>query len=246
MTIDEYLNTPLGVENELSKIFDKQDKLIIFDIGACEGEDSLRYSKLFPNSTIYSFEPLPLNFKKVQETLNNYNISNVIVSNIALSNNCGTSKFYVSNGRPEGKNEKTWDYGNKSSSILKPTDNLKKIHEWLKFDKTIEIETLTLDKFCKDNNITEIDYIHMDVQGAEIMVLNGANRIISNIKAIWMEVENVELYTNQPLKEEVEKYMKKHGFTKAMDRVDAVSGDQFYINNLLNNHKNAWYKNFWQ
>lgn len=245
MTIEEYLSIPLGVEQALFKIFNKEDKLVIFDIGTCEGEDSIRYARLFPNSRIYSFEPLPLNFKKVNENLNKYNISNVFASNIALSNNCGTSYFYVSNGRPEGKNEEPWDYGNKSSSLLEPADNLKKIHEWLKFDKTLEIETSTLDKFCNNNNITQIDYIHMDVQGAEIMVLNGAEKIISNIKTIWMEVGNVELYKNQPLKTEVEKYMRRHGFIKSVDSVNAVSGDQFYINIQHKKRKNVWYKNFW-
>ncbi len=77
--------------------------------------------------------------------------------------------------------------------------------------------------------INNIDLAFIDVQGAELMVLKGAGDFIKNIEAIWMEVESIELYANQPLKNDVESFMKSHGFIKIIDTVDEVAGDQLYV-----------------
>lgn len=229
---DEYVNAPLPIDSELNDTFGTEYPLIIFDIGACEGEDSIRYSKKYPNTTIYSFEPVPENFKKLQVNIEKYECKNVIPFRQALSDSNGHTSFHVSEGVPEGKqNSKDWTYGNKSSSILPPSDEMGQYYSWLSFNKKIEVETKRLDSFCKENNIPRIDIIHMDVQGAELMVLKGAGKMIKKVKMIWMEVEKVELYQNQPLKNEVENYMKKKKFSLIKDTVKGVSGDQLYLSN---------------
>ena len=100
----------------------------------------------------------------------------------------------------------------------------------LKFDQIETVDTDTLHSFCQEHKIQLIDYIHIDVQGAELMVLNGASAYISRIKMIWMEVENIPLYKDQPLKTEVELYMLRNGFTKIKDTVNHISGDQLWVN----------------
>ena len=45
-----------------------------------------------------------------------------------------------------------------------------------------------------------------------------------------MEVEAKPLYKDQPLKKDVERYMKGHGFEIRLDQVGKVSGDQLYVN----------------
>ena len=44
---EHYLGQPVPIENELKLLFDESAPLTIFEIGACEGEDSIRYSRLF-------------------------------------------------------------------------------------------------------------------------------------------------------------------------------------------------------
>src|SRR5689334_7374021 len=99
MNITEYIESPLPIQRELDFFFNKQDALIIFDIGACEGEDSVRYKKLFKNAHVYSFEPLPKNQIKIRETLAYHGLQNAIeVFSIALSDTNGTAIFHVSSG----------------------------------------------------------------------------------------------------------------------------------------------------
>lgn len=56
---EKYLMTDSPIKKDLLKIYKKEQKLIILNIGSCEAKDSIWYSRIFPNSSIYCFEPLP-------------------------------------------------------------------------------------------------------------------------------------------------------------------------------------------
>lgn len=229
-SLSNYLKEPLEFQDVLFSLFNKEDKLIIFDIGACEAEDSIRYSMIFPNSQIYSFEPLPKNIERAKENIVKYNRLNIKLYSKALSDKNGISKFHVSSGSPEQESSINWDFGNKSSSLLAP-DKVQEEFRWLKFNEVINVSTDTLKNFCTKNNIVSIDFMHLDVQGAELLVLEGAGDYLKNIKSLWLEVENISLYSGQPLKKEVETFMNYHGFTKVLDHLTSISGDQFYVRN---------------
>src|SRR5687768_10582879 len=112
-----YINEPTPIEHELKTMFLPNEPIIIFEIGACEGEDSVKYSRLFPNSKIFAFEPIPDNIKLIEKNLLKYNIGNVLFFNKALSDNIGWAEFFISEGKPQNAPETDWDYGNKSSSL---------------------------------------------------------------------------------------------------------------------------------
>jgi FkbM family methyltransferase len=225
-----YLNTPLEINKELESYFDLNKVQLVLDIGACDGLDSIKYARLFSRSIVYSFEPLSNNFELINKNLINYNVRNVNPIQLALSNEKGQATFYVSSGRPEEINEDIdWDFGNKSSSLLEP-NKTKEIHPWLKFQESITVQTETLENFLIQKNNKIVDFVHMDVQGAELMVLQGAGKFISKIKMIWLEVENIELYKNQPLASDVEHFLLMNGFSKIKDTVNHIAGDQLWVN----------------
>lgn len=227
---DKYINSPVEIEFELLLMLEKEKVKSVFDIGACEAEDSIRYSMLFPGSTVYAFEPRADNLKIGQASIKKYGRTNIILENIALSDKNGMADFFLSEGRPDDTGKEDWDFGNKSSSLLAPGEEIKKHTSWLKFEKKTQVPTQRLDDYAKTRQIAEIDFAHIDVQGAELMVLSGAGTFLHKIKLIWMEVEAVELYKNQPLKEDVELFMKKNNFTNILDTVNDVAGDQLYAN----------------
>lgn len=233
MDLETYLNIPIPCEGELDKYFDNESRLTIFEIGSCEGEDTIKLRAKYPNADIYAFEPLPKNIRRMQEHYKKYGVRGIRKFQMALSDKNGSSEFYVSSGHPdEVPKTKQWDYGNKSSSLLAPKMHLK-THEWLKFKKKIRVKTQRIDSFCEEHNISKVDFAFIDVQGAELMVLKGAGNFINKIGAVWLEVEAIELYAGQPLKDDVETFMKKNGFIKAMDTVNNIAGDQLYINKKL-------------
>lgn len=228
---EKYINSPIEIESELLFLLEKNNVQTVFDIGACEAEDSIRYSLLFPNAIVYAFEPRMDNLTIGKESIKKYKRQNIVLENIALSNENGTAEFFLSEGEPgDLKNSEEWDFGNKSSSLLPPSEEMKKHTSWLKFNKKTVVQTVRLEKYVADKNIKSIDFAHIDVQGAELMVLEGAGSFLQNVKLIWMEVEAVELYKNQPLKNDVEAFMKKNNFINILDTVNSVAGDQLYAN----------------
>jgi FkbM family methyltransferase len=242
---DKYINSPIDIEFELLYFLEKDQVSTVFDIGACEAEDSIRYSLLFPNSTVYAFEPRKDNLAIALESIKKYKRKNIVLENIALSNKNGTAEFFLSEGEPHNlKNSSAWDFGNKSSSLLAPAEEMKKHTAWLQFNKKIEVETKCIVDYAKQKKLETIDFAHIDVQGAEIMVLQGAKTFLEKIKLIWMEVEAVELYKNQPLKNDVELFMQQNNFINVLDTVNNVAGDQLYVNlNYFNLQKiNAFKK----
>ena len=80
----------------------------------------------------------------------------------------------------------------------------------------------------------------MDVQGAELRVLNGAGTLLDSVRVIWMEVEAKPLYKDQPLKADVERFMASRGFEKRLDTVGSVSGDQLYVNTRYYPPSSPW------
>jgi FkbM family methyltransferase len=78
----------------------------------------------------------------------------------------------------------------------------------------VDIETTTLDTFCQSEGIDEIDFLQIDVQGADLNVLRGAASILQkSTLAIQIEVEFSHLYTNQPLFADVDAYLRNRDFT---------------------------------
>lgn len=69
------------------------------------------------------------------------------------------------------------------------------------------VSTIKLPNILTGEKIEWIDFVHLDIQVAELLVLEGAGNDINKIKMVWMEVENIPLYKNQPLKNEVEHFI---------------------------------------
>lgn len=232
-SFDSYLDRALPFEREMARLFDGRKPITIFEVGACEGEDSIRLRRRFPHARIHVFEPVPRNVAKIHGNFAKYGVDDVHVHNVALSDTDGHAELHVSTGHPEDQpRTDDWDFGNKSSSLLAPKEHLR-THSWITFDEKIEVTTERLDTFCKSRRISKVDFLYMDVQGAELMVLAGAGRLIGRIGAVWLEVEQVELYAGQPLRSDVEAFMQRNGFTCVLDAVGAVSGDQLYVGRRL-------------
>lgn len=227
----QYIEAPSPLETELTTLFDTNEPLVIFDIGSCEGEDAIRYSRLFPYAQIYAIEPLPLNIERMTAHFQQYAVMNVEIIPAALSDQAGKATFYVSSGqREEHIQGMDWDYGNKSSSLLPPAETMSTIFPWLNFEETLEVETDTFKNVCAKRNITNIDYIHMDVQGAEYQVIRGFEDLLHSVSLIWLEVSATAQYKDQVLREQIEEFMAQNGFQKVKDTVGKLSGDQLYIN----------------
>jgi FkbM family methyltransferase len=217
---DLFINAGSEIEQELYKIFDKGAAISIADIGACDGLSSIIYAKMFPNAHIHAFEPLVENASEMCGNFQEYGIiERATIHLCALSNRAGIIKFYKSNGpQVDG-----WDIGNKSSSILRPKRHLNE-HPWCKFT-SIEANAHTLDQ-----EHIKVDFAHIDVQGAELLVLKGGEKTFKTTKVIWIEVANIDLYVQQPLKSQVSHMLNHMGFIPVLDTCkNKKYGDMLWV-----------------
>ena len=228
--ITHYLATASEAELELEHLFDANEAITILDVGACEGEETIRYLRRFPNARVYAFEPLPENQQLIRDNFRRYSITNANVIAVAVSDRVGEATFHVSTGHPDhefaGRN---WNYGNKSSSLLAPAAE-RPMYGWIEFPETITVPCTTLDVFCQQHSIRSIDFIHIDVQGAEHLVLAGAGRILRHTTSLWLEVSDQQLYEGQKLRSEIEGLLFAKGFSRTLEVRREIEGDQFYVN----------------
>ena len=54
--------------------------------------------------------------------------------------------------------------------------------------------------------------------------------MLPHIRTVWMEVERIPLYLDQPVKQEVEAFMTGNGFDLVISTVGRTAGDQFWVN----------------
>ena len=104
------------------------------------------------------------------------------------------------------------------SSLYPPNEaylsRFNELIEYMGLDFIIDIETTTIDDFCQEEGITEIDFLKVDVQGADLKVIQGGKKILgSSILAIQTEVEFCELYQNQPLFSDIDSFLREQEFT---------------------------------
>jgi FkbM family methyltransferase len=78
---------------------------------------------------------------------------------------------------------------------------------------TQTIRTTTVDSWAQSADVGAIDVVKVDVQGAELDVLRGAERSLESVRVIETEVEFQELYQGQPLFTDVNRFLRERGFS---------------------------------
>ena len=118
-----------------------------------------------------------------------------------------------------------------SSSILNLKTHLQE-HPHIHYVRSTQETTVTIDTFFKRNNLDPAKYSfwNLDIQGAELLALTGAPESIAYATAMYLEVNEKELYENCALVGELDTFLSKHGFTRVQTRMtDHGWGDALYI-----------------
>ncbi len=185
-------------KKSISRLFPNGIKTMI-EIGTANGDDTLDFLKLFNSKDfkIFGFEPEPKNIEIIKNNIEDprFKLFEGVVSDI-------DGKLTFNRSRNDDPNGLSL-----SGSIMKPKNHLK-LWSSIYFDQTIDVKSITLDTFVKENNIDEIDFIWCDVQGAEEKVILGGKETFKNkVKYLYTEYSNDEQYENQPNKNKILKLL---------------------------------------
>jgi FkbM family methyltransferase len=176
--------------------FDNQDELVILDLGANIGEFYHTSVKIFGNS-IKNYIGVEPSVKLYNDNLNNLNNQNVIFYNNAIASINGSEIDFF-------EFESAMDCGNVIGGAFL---------EWDGNVKTYKTKTITLDHIIKTNNLTKIDFLKIDIEGAEYDLIDGLNvDTLSIVKQISIEFHDfVDPNLRKKTKESVQK-IKNFGF----------------------------------
>tara|TARA_X000000950_G_scaffold289243_1_gene411156 strand:+ start:261 stop:1181 length:921 start_codon:yes stop_codon:yes gene_type:complete len=172
----EKVNEGFDLYQKINQVLDNVS--VIFDVGANFGEISLFLSKMYPSSKIYAVEPSRKNLIKLRENikLNFFDTSNINIIETAVCN------F-------EGKIKITSSYGSQNTIMLDPKNNRQiNKHNQNFIDETEEVNATTLKKICEENEINEIDFIKIDIEGSEPLLTNDIKEL--RPKLIYMEISD--------------------------------------------------------
>ena len=98
-----------------------------------------------------------------------------------------------------------------NSSTYSPNKNFNDLFSnKTRFDitKTIRLPAITLDQL----SIQTVDFIKLDIQGGELNALKGGSNLLKTALGLEIEIEFQEIYTNQPLFNEVSSFMEENEF----------------------------------
>jgi FkbM family methyltransferase len=130
---------------------------ICFDIGANIGYYSLVLARLARE--IHAFEPVPLIHHLLATNLLLNGISNVIANHSAVGEITGETSFHIAADSAYS--------GFRDTNLVSPAE-------------TICIPVTRLDDYCTTRRVSRVDFLKIDVEGAESLVLDGARKVLKS------------------------------------------------------------------
>jgi FkbM family methyltransferase len=133
--------------------------MIVLDVGANIGYFTLIAAKLTGKAgRVYAFEPQLENYRLLVRNIQANDYNNIIPINMAMSNSNGKLRLFV-------------DKVNKGAHSFSDRNLIEK-------GGAVDVKTITMDGFLKSIPEGHIDFIKMDTQGAEGLIIEGADLVL--------------------------------------------------------------------
>lgn len=153
----------------------------ILDVGANHGKMSRPLAKL-PGATVHAFEPVPYNFSLLQRVTKG--LPNVTRHHFALSDSKGQVSIYIPVRPSKRISPGAAHMGDTAHAETFGTSTARTVAE-------LVIDTDTLDATADRLNLTKLDFIKIDVEGAESLVIAGGHATIAKHKpAVYCEISD--------------------------------------------------------
>jgi len=167
---------------------------VIFDCGARDALDGIELAESLGAKELHTFECNPPSVELCRKNLLDHLTTSVAshVCHSALSDRIGEIEFHPIDTERTRTPHKDGNPG--ASSLFKAST---KYTRETYVQSTIRVPTTTIDDYCKTHRPP--DLLWLDVQGAELMVINGARLTLQRVKVIHLEVSFREMYSKQPL-----------------------------------------------
>jgi FkbM family methyltransferase len=195
-------------EDVIIEHFRPREGDVVVDVGAHIGRYTIIASKqVGPNGKVIAIEADPSNFEMLNRNIELNRLANVRTLNYAAFSKKAKIKLYL----PAG------DIFTKYNTIMSDW-------VWVKpeEDKFVEVNGNTLDNLLQQIGIRQVNWIKIDVEGAEFEVLRGANNLLLNNKNIVLLVEFHGSPNDYSLK--VEEFIRSYNLKKEFEKIYEKNG----------------------
>jgi 2-O-methyltransferase len=194
-----------------------RDDPLVLEIGCNDGTDTVDLLATLPRCRIHCFEcdPRPISYfrRRIVDP-------RVQLHEIAVSDHDGTAILHMSGGTTADADKGDWDL---SSSLLAPKLHLER-HPWVTFERDLEVPTVRLDAWAEMSIPGRtVDFIWMDVQGAEHLVIAGGAKTFSHSRFCYFEYYNEEMYSDQQTLRAVMRLLPKWQLLATFDDHNALA-----------------------
>jgi FkbM family methyltransferase len=168
----------------------------VFDVGSSHTAWSWHISSVFPETALHLFEPLFDYKPHYQEDWTRFFMErpNVRLHKIALGNIDGST--------PLGSDEA----GYSASTLVSESSK--------HFPELFHVPIRRLDSYVAEFGLPKAQVLKVDVQGAELAVLEGAGSLLNDVRLIQMETWLRRSYDGKtPLLHEITEYLGGRGFS---------------------------------
>jgi FkbM family methyltransferase len=143
----------------------------VFDVGANFGVFTVLFSDLVgPQGSVHSFEPVPPTFARLTDTvLQEARYPNIVINAKACSQLEGTSEITVPGGDLGQASMRSHAVGSWATSS---------------HVETFSIPTIRMDDYVAERGLSRLDFIKCDAEGAELLVLKGAESVLRKFEPI--------------------------------------------------------------
>jgi FkbM family methyltransferase len=179
--------------------FDRQNvDAVWIDVGAHLGQITLDAALNNPRLLVFAFEP---NWALARQIM--ARAANFVVLPMAVSDRDGIAEFFISSS--DG-----------SSSLVRMEES--GLSHWRELDLTVQstalVPTIRLDTFMRLCDLARIDYLKVDAEGTDLMVVQSAGNRLEDIGEIKLEVDVApdRLYQGAPSRAHVVDFMLSRGF----------------------------------
>jgi FkbM family methyltransferase len=180
-----------------SGAFDHPSPRTILDIGGSHGQFARESFRVFPEATIYSFEPIPECYEELLQLRKE--IPKLHPIKIALSEREGEGDFLISRFRD-------------SSSLHRMLPAHLEAWPDTEIESTMKVELARLDDIASRLDLKGPIFAKIDVQGHELSVIRGGLATLSLCQRIMLECNFAPLYKDQPTFNEIYHKMTAIGF----------------------------------
>ena len=180
-------------------IFGWESPIRVIDAGAQHGQTTEQYLRVFPGCKVIALEPESSNHTIAAAALAPFG-DRVELIRAGLSHIEGTADLKVTS--------------HSGAHSLLEVGDMRYYDEPVAILPSERIETITVDFLCRSRNIDRLDILKMDIQGGELMALQGAEQMLSRgaIGAVVLEVLFQPLYRNQPTFWDLAQYLRRYQY----------------------------------